>query len=55
MPGWRPDWLLVCPGFSKSGGNAREPQIFLADGDVVVTRVPGLGELHNTVRRTALT
>jgi 2-keto-4-pentenoate hydratase/2-oxohepta-3-ene-1,7-dioic acid hydratase in catechol pathway len=28
--------------------------IFLGDGDEVVTRVRGLGELRNTVRRTAL-
>ncbi len=35
-------------------GNAREPQVFLAEGDVLVTRVEGLGELRNTVVRTDL-
>ncbi|MFG3023621.1 fumarylacetoacetate hydrolase family protein [Streptomyces sp. NPDC048254] len=46
---------VVLTGTPSGVGNARDPQIFLADGDVVVTRVSGLGELRNTVRRTRLT
>ncbi|MEW2398262.1 fumarylacetoacetate hydrolase family protein [Streptomyces sp. NPDC046862] len=46
---------IVLTGTPSGIGNAREPQIFLTDGDVVVTRVSGLGELRNTVRRTRLT
>ncbi|MGW2958800.1 fumarylacetoacetate hydrolase family protein [Streptomyces sp. NPDC001220] len=46
---------VVLTGTPSGIGNARDPQIFLADGDVVVTRVSGLGELRNTVRRTRLT
>ncbi|QKV97065.1 fumarylacetoacetate hydrolase family protein [Streptomyces sp. NA02950] len=46
---------VVLTGTPSGIGNAREPQIFLGDGDVVVTRVSGLGELRNRVRRTRLT
>jgi 2-keto-4-pentenoate hydratase/2-oxohepta-3-ene-1,7-dioic acid hydratase in catechol pathway len=45
---------VILTGTPSGIGNAREPQIFLGDGDEVVTRVRGLGELRNTVRRTAL-
>ncbi len=45
---------VILTGTPSGIGNAREPQIFLGDGDEVVTRVQGLGELRNTVRRTAL-
>ncbi|NEW69167.1 fumarylacetoacetate hydrolase family protein [Streptomyces rhizosphaericus] len=46
---------VVLTGTPSGIGNAREPQIFLGDGDLVVTRVGGLGELRNRVRRTRLT
>ncbi|WP_017240888.1 fumarylacetoacetate hydrolase family protein [Streptomyces sp. SS] len=46
---------VVLTGTPSGIGNAREPQIFLGDGDVVVTRVSGLGELHNRVAWTPLT
>lgn len=45
---------VVLTGTPSGIGNAREPQIFLADGDLVVTRVSGLGELRNKVVRTQL-
>jgi 2-keto-4-pentenoate hydratase/2-oxohepta-3-ene-1,7-dioic acid hydratase in catechol pathway len=45
---------VVLTGTPSGIGNAREPQIFLDDGDIVVTRVSGLGELHNKVVRTRL-
>lgn len=46
---------VILTGTPSGIGNAREPQIFLQDGDVVVTRVSGLGELRNTVTLTDLT
>lgn len=46
---------VVLTGTPSGIGSAREPQVFLADGDVLVTRVSGLGELRNEVRRTRLT
>ncbi|MCH5676625.1 fumarylacetoacetate hydrolase family protein [Streptomyces gilvus] len=46
---------VVLTGTPSGIGNAREPQIFLGAGDVVVTRVGGLGELRNTVAATRLT
>ena len=45
---------VVLTGTPSGIGNAREPKIFLAEGDVLVTRVEGLGELRNRVVRTAL-
>lgn len=45
---------VILTGTPSGIGNARDPQIFLGDGDEVVTRVSGLGELRNTVRRTVL-
>ncbi|WP_053735161.1 fumarylacetoacetate hydrolase family protein [Nocardia sp. NRRL S-836] len=45
---------VVLTGTPSGVGNAREPQVFLNDGDVVVTRVSGLGELRNTVTLTDL-
>lgn len=45
---------VVLTGTPSGVGNAREPQLFLRDGDVVVTRVSGLGELRNTVTLTDL-
>jgi 2-keto-4-pentenoate hydratase/2-oxohepta-3-ene-1,7-dioic acid hydratase in catechol pathway len=46
---------VVLTGTPSGIGNAREPQIFLGYGDVVVTRVSGLGELRNRVTLTQLT
>ncbi|MGW1617565.1 fumarylacetoacetate hydrolase family protein [Streptomyces sp. NPDC002172] len=47
----RPD-DLVLTGTPGGVGVAREPQRFLADGDVVETEIPGIGTLRNTVRFT---
>lgn len=46
---------VILTGTPAGIGNARDPQIFLADGDVVITQATGLGTLHNTVRRSDLT
>lgn len=46
---------VLLTGTPSGIGNAREPQIFLADGDVLITAVSGLGELRNTVRYRDLT
>ncbi|POX48168.1 5-carboxymethyl-2-hydroxymuconate isomerase [Streptomyces sp. Ru71] len=46
---------VILTGTPSGIGNAREPQIFLGDGDVIVTRVSGLGELRNKVTLTRLT
>lgn len=46
---------LLLTGTPSGIGNAREPQVFLQDGDELVTRVSGLGELRNRVRATVLT
>ncbi len=43
---------VILTGTPSGIGSAREPQLFLRDGDVVVTRVSGLGELRNTVTLT---
>ncbi|MDX8142111.1 fumarylacetoacetate hydrolase family protein [Lentzea sp. BCCO 10_0061] len=45
---------VILTGTPSGVGNAREPQLFLRAGDVVVTRVSGLGELRNTVTLTDL-
>ncbi|MGW0435647.1 fumarylacetoacetate hydrolase family protein [Micromonospora sp. NPDC003197] len=45
---------VVLTGTPSGIGNARDPQVFLHDGDVVVTRVGGLGELRNRVALTTL-
>ncbi|WP_320066092.1 fumarylacetoacetate hydrolase family protein [Micromonospora sp. RTGN7] len=45
---------VVLTGTPSGIGNARDPQVFLHDGDLVVTRVEGLGELRNRVRLTKL-
>jgi 2-keto-4-pentenoate hydratase/2-oxohepta-3-ene-1,7-dioic acid hydratase in catechol pathway len=45
---------VILTGTPSGIGAAREPQLFLRDGDVVVTRVSGLGELRNTVTLTEL-
>ncbi len=46
---------VLLTGTPPGVGNARSPQVFLADGDLVVTRVSGLGELRNRVTSTVLT
>lgn len=46
---------VVLTGTPSGIGNAREPQIFLTEGDELVTRVEGLGELRNRVVRYPLT
>jgi 2-keto-4-pentenoate hydratase/2-oxohepta-3-ene-1,7-dioic acid hydratase in catechol pathway len=46
---------VVLTGTPSGIGNARDPQIFLSDGDIVVTRVTGLGELRNRVALIPLT
>jgi len=46
---------LIITGTPSGIGNARTPRVFLADGDVVVTRIAGLGELRNTVQTADLT
>lgn len=46
---------VLLTGTPSGIGMARDPQIFLGDGDLVVTRVSGLGELRNTVASTRLT
>ncbi|MFG3701089.1 fumarylacetoacetate hydrolase family protein [Micromonospora sp. NPDC047620] len=45
---------VVLTGTPSGIGNARDPQVFLTDGDLVVTRVEALGELRNRVRLTKL-
>ncbi|WP_440708589.1 fumarylacetoacetate hydrolase family protein [Herbiconiux sp. YIM B11900] len=46
---------VVLTGTPSGIGSAREPAVFLADGDEIVTRVDGLGELRNRVTATDLT
>jgi len=46
---------VLLTGTPSGIGNAREPQVFLHDGDELVTRVSGLGELRNRVTATVLT
>ncbi|MEU7474700.1 fumarylacetoacetate hydrolase family protein [Lentzea sp. NPDC042327] len=45
---------VVLTGTPSGIGSARDPQLFLCDGDLVVTRASGLGELRNTVTLTDL-
>ncbi len=46
---------VLLTGTPSGIGNARDPQVFLTDGDRLVTRVSGLGELSNRVVATNLT
>ncbi|WP_067179474.1 fumarylacetoacetate hydrolase family protein [Microtetraspora niveoalba] len=46
---------VVLTGTPSGIGNARDPQVFLTGGDVLVTRVEGLGELRNRVVHVPLT
>jgi 2-keto-4-pentenoate hydratase/2-oxohepta-3-ene-1,7-dioic acid hydratase in catechol pathway len=45
---------VVLTGTPSGIGNAREPAVFLRAGDELVTRVSGLGTLHNRLERVAL-
>lgn len=45
---------IILTGTPSGIGNAREPAVFLRDGDDLVTRVAGLGTLTNTLTRVAL-
>ena len=45
---------VVLTGTPSGIGNAREPAVFLASDDVIVTRAGVLGELRNTVTVTSL-
>jgi acylpyruvate hydrolase len=40
---------LIATGTPGGVGAGRDPQVFLAPGQEVVTRIEGIGELHNTV------
>jgi len=40
---------VILTGTPSGVGNAREPQLFLKDGDEVVVRGEGLGELRNVL------
>jgi 2-keto-4-pentenoate hydratase/2-oxohepta-3-ene-1,7-dioic acid hydratase in catechol pathway len=46
---------IVLTGTPSGIGNARDPQVFLRDGDVLVTTVEGLGELRNRLVAARLT
>lgn len=46
---------LLLTGTPSGIGNARDPQIFLSEGDVLVTRSPQLGVLENRVVHASLT
>lgn len=45
---------ILLTGTPSGIGNARTPPVFLAEGDTLVTRATGLGELRNTVRASDL-
>lgn len=45
---------VLLTGTPSGIGNAREPQIFLVEGDVLITRIAGLGELKNVMTATDL-
>jgi acylpyruvate hydrolase len=40
---------VILTGTPSGVGNARDPKVFLAPGQTVVTRVAGVGELRNTI------
>lgn len=46
---------LILTGTPSGIGSARVPPVFLADGDEIVVRATGLGELRNVMRATDLT
>jgi len=43
---------IVLTGTPGGVGVARDPQVFLADGDVLETEIAGIGRLRNTIRFT---
>lgn len=45
---------VLLTGTPSGIGNARTPPVFLAEGDQLIVRASGLGELRNTVRETTL-
>ena len=45
---------VLLTGTPSGIGNAREPQIFLKEGDEVVVRTPGIGELRNRLVKADL-
>lgn len=45
---------VLLTGTPSGIGNAREPQVFLKEGDEVVVRVPGIGELRNRLVKADL-
>ncbi|MCF3142240.1 fumarylacetoacetate hydrolase family protein [Streptomyces platensis] len=45
---------VLLTGTPSGIGNARDPQIFLGEGDVVVTRVSGLGMMRNRLSMAGL-
>ncbi len=45
---------VLLTGTPSGIGNAREPQLFLGDGNIIETRVSGLGSLRNRVTLTTL-
>lgn len=46
---------VILTGTPSGIGNAREPAVYLAENDTIVTAVSGLGELRNTVARVRRT
>jgi acylpyruvate hydrolase len=45
---------IIATGTPGGVGAARTPQRYLADGDVVVTRIAGIGECRTTCRKESL-
>ena len=45
---------IIATGTPGGVGTARHPQVFLRDGQTVVTRIAGLGELRNVCRKERL-
>jgi acylpyruvate hydrolase len=44
---------VILTGSAGGAGYRRDPQVFLAEGDVVEVEISGLGVLRNTVRSEA--
>jgi acylpyruvate hydrolase len=40
---------LIATGTPSGIGNARTPKRFLRPGEVLITRIEGIGELHNRI------
>jgi 2-keto-4-pentenoate hydratase/2-oxohepta-3-ene-1,7-dioic acid hydratase in catechol pathway len=45
---------VLLTGTPSGIGNARDPQVFLADGNIIETRVSGLGSMRNRATQTTL-